>query len=47
MKLLFPITLLCLTACASPRPSHQAEEASSGPTVYGQLSGSVDAISTR
>jgi hypothetical protein len=47
MKLLFPIMLLCLTACASPQSSQQAEEQSSGPTVYGQLSGSIDAISTR
>jgi hypothetical protein len=47
MKRLIPLVLLCLTACATPRPPEQAEEQSAGPTVYGQLSGSVDAVSTR
>ena len=47
MKLLIPVFLLCLTACATPQPSQQAEEPSTGPTVYGRLSGSIDSVSTR
>jgi hypothetical protein len=47
MKLIIPLALLCLTACATPQTPEQADERSTGPTVYGQLSGSVDAVSTR
>ena len=47
VMLLMPFVLLCLTACGTPQSSQQAEESSSGPTIYGQLSGSVDAVSTR
>lgn len=47
MKLLIPLVLLCLTACAISQPPEQAAEQSTGPTVYGQLSGSIDAVSTR
>ena len=47
MKLLIPLVLLCLTACATPQPSQQADEQSTGPTVYGRLSGSIDSVSTR
>ena len=47
MKLLIPFVLLCLTACATPQPSQQADEQSTGPTVYGRLSGSIDSVWTR
>ncbi len=47
MKLLIPVLLLCLTACASQEPSELIDEPSSEATIYGQLSGSIDSTSTR
>lgn len=39
------LTLLCallLSACATDRPAQDADDSSSGPTVYGRMSVSVD-----
>jgi hypothetical protein len=41
------LLLLFLSACAADPPPRDADERSSGPTVYGQISASVDRISTR
>jgi hypothetical protein len=41
------LMLLLLSACAADPPPREADERSSGPTVYGQVSASVDRISTR
>ncbi len=50
MKLIIPLLLLGLSACASQQPQEQPQERSqdseSGPTIYGQVSGSVDHVST-
>ena len=36
-----------LSACATDRPVKDTEEVSDGPTVYGQISVSVDHVSVR
>jgi len=41
-KVMLSILLLMLTACATDRPPENTAEGSSGPTIYGQLSISVD-----
>ena len=45
--LLLPILVLCLSACAASRQVGDTEEVSDGPTVYGQISVSVDHESVR
>jgi ADP-ribosylglycohydrolase len=45
MKLAVLILLIMLSACATDRRPENTEEQSSGPTVYGQLSVTVDHIS--
>jgi hypothetical protein len=46
MKLIIALLLLGLSACASDQPIEHTDEVGSGPTIYGQISGSVDNIST-
>lgn len=36
--------VVVLSACATDRPAEDTHEESSGPTVYGQLSVSVDRV---
>lgn len=45
MKPILLLALLMLAACATQVPPEPAREAASGPTIYGQLSTSVDHIS--
>lgn len=44
-KLALLVLLALMLGCATDRPSEDPERGSSGPTVYGQLSVSVDNIS--
>ena len=37
--------LIVLSACATDRPNEYSEEKSTGPTIYEQLSVSVDQVS--
>jgi len=52
MNLIIPLLLLGLSGCASqqlqeqPQAQSQSQDSESGPTIYGQVSGSVDHIST-
>jgi hypothetical protein len=46
MRLIIALLLLGLSACASDQPIEHTDEVGSGPTIYGQISGSVDNIST-
>jgi hypothetical protein len=39
------VLLVLLSACTTNRPAEDSEEGSSGPTIYGQLSVSVDHVS--
>jgi hypothetical protein len=39
------VLLITLSACATNPPPEESEDGSSGPTVYGQLSVSIDYIS--
>jgi hypothetical protein len=45
MKLAILVLVIMLSACATDRPPGDCEKCSSGPTVYGQLSVSVDRVS--
>lgn len=45
MKLAILVLVIVLSACATDRPPDDCEKCSSGPTVYGQLSVSVDRVS--
>ncbi len=42
MKYTILVFLIILSACATDRPQEDNREESSGPTVFGQLSVSVD-----
>jgi len=46
MRLTIALLLLGLSACASDQPREEPDEGESGVTIYGQVSGSVDSIST-
>ncbi len=47
LLLLLAVLALGLVACATDRPVTDTEEVSDGPTVYGQISVSVDHVSVR
>ncbi len=47
LLLLLPVLVLGLSACATDRQVQDADETSDGPTVYGQISVSVDHVSVR
>lgn len=47
LALLVPILAIWLSACASSRQAADTEEVRDGPTVYGQISASVDHESGR
>ena len=44
--LLLAVLAIGLSACATSRPVKDTETTSDGPTVYGQISVSVDHVST-
>ena len=44
--LLVAVLAIALSACATSRPVKDTETTSDGPTVYGQISVSVDHVST-
>jgi starvation-inducible outer membrane lipoprotein len=46
MKFFVLSALLLLASCATVPPAADSETASSGPTIYGQVSVSVDHVST-
>ena len=47
MKYLALALVVMLGACATDRPAEETKDTSSGPTVYGQVSVSVDRINAR
>jgi hypothetical protein len=47
MKYLALALVVMLGACATDRPAEETKDTSSGPTVYGQVSVSVDGINAR
>jgi len=46
MKMIIALLLLGLSACASDQSREPPDKGESGITIYGQVSGSVDKIST-
>jgi len=47
MLVLLPVLALGSSACATDRQVQSSEETSEGPTVYGQISISVDHVAVR